>query len=90
LPLDPSFACSNPAENDGFIRVIKVRSATSFAGEVKPVSDVVDFYGRIKIPTVSKRYLQAKFTDISRQVSSCFAARCLLLTAREVRLANYD
>jgi hypothetical protein len=36
LPLDPRFAGSNPAEDDGFLRVIKIRSMTSFGGEVKP------------------------------------------------------
>jgi hypothetical protein len=35
-PLDPRFAGSNPAEDDGFLRVIKIRSMTSFGGEVKP------------------------------------------------------
>jgi hypothetical protein len=27
---------SNPAEDDGFLRVIKIYSITSFGGEVKP------------------------------------------------------
>jgi hypothetical protein len=36
LPLDPRFAGSNPAEDDGFSRVIKIRSTPSFGGEVKP------------------------------------------------------
>jgi hypothetical protein len=34
LPLDPSFAGSNPAEDDGLLRAIKIRSTTSFGGEV--------------------------------------------------------
>jgi hypothetical protein len=38
LPLDPRFAGSNPAEDDGFLTVIKIRSTTSFGGEVKPPS----------------------------------------------------
>jgi hypothetical protein len=36
LPLDPKFAGSNPTKDDGFLRVIKIRSTTSFGGEVKP------------------------------------------------------
>jgi hypothetical protein len=36
LPVDLRFAGSNPAEDDGFLRVIKIRSATSFGGEIKP------------------------------------------------------
>jgi hypothetical protein len=35
LPLDPRFAGSNPAEDDGFSRVMKIRGTTSFGGEVK-------------------------------------------------------
>jgi hypothetical protein len=36
VPLDPRFAGSNKAEDDGLLRVIKIRSTTSFGGEVKP------------------------------------------------------
>jgi hypothetical protein len=35
LPLDPRFTGSNPAEDNGFLRVIKICSMTSFGGEVK-------------------------------------------------------
>jgi hypothetical protein len=35
LAIGPKFTGSNPAENDGFLRTIKIRS-TSFGGEVKP------------------------------------------------------
>jgi hypothetical protein len=35
LPLDSRFACSNLAEDDGFLRVIKIRSKISFRGEVR-------------------------------------------------------
>jgi hypothetical protein len=41
-----------PAESDGFLRAIQIRSTTSFGGEVKPFStNVVRFYGMLKIPT---------------------------------------
>jgi hypothetical protein len=36
LPLDPRFAGSNPADDDGFLRVIKICSTSSFGGKVKP------------------------------------------------------
>jgi hypothetical protein len=36
LQLDPRFAGSHPAEVDGFLKAIKVRSMTSFKREVKP------------------------------------------------------
>jgi hypothetical protein len=35
LPLDPRFAGSNPAEDDGFLRAIKICSLTSLGGEEK-------------------------------------------------------
>jgi hypothetical protein len=37
LPPDPRFAGSDPAEDSGFLRAIKIRSTTSFRGEVKPL-----------------------------------------------------
>jgi hypothetical protein len=36
MPLDPRFARSNPAEDDGFLKATKIRSRTSFGGDVKP------------------------------------------------------
>jgi hypothetical protein len=36
LPLDQRFVGSNPAKEDGFLRVIKICSTTSFGGEEKP------------------------------------------------------
>jgi hypothetical protein len=36
LPLDPRFADSNLAEDDGFLRAIKIHSTTSFRKEWKP------------------------------------------------------
>jgi hypothetical protein len=35
LTLDPRFAGSYPAEDDGSLRAIKIRSTTSFGGKVK-------------------------------------------------------
>jgi hypothetical protein len=52
LPLDPRFAGSNPAEKDGFLRVIKISSTASFGGEVKPSVPC-------RIFTACKRTLQA-------------------------------
>jgi hypothetical protein len=33
VPLDPRFAGSNPAEDDGFLKAIEVRCTTSFGGK---------------------------------------------------------
>jgi hypothetical protein len=39
--LDPRFAGSNPAEDDGYLMAIKICSMTSFKVEVKPEEDHV-------------------------------------------------
>jgi hypothetical protein len=36
LLMDPRLACSNLADGKEFLRVIKIRSTTSFGDEVKP------------------------------------------------------
>jgi hypothetical protein len=33
LSLDPRYSSSNPAEDDGFLRAIKINSTTFFGGE---------------------------------------------------------
>jgi hypothetical protein len=44
-----------------------------------------------KIPEEYDRDISpAKLTDICRQVSSCFAARCLLVFARELWWMNQE
>jgi hypothetical protein len=49
LALDPSFAGSNPVEDDGFLWAIKIRSTTSFREEVNPSVPIsFDFFGILK------------------------------------------
>jgi hypothetical protein len=36
MSLDPRFTGSNTVEGDGFLMAIKIRSTTSFGGEVNP------------------------------------------------------
>jgi hypothetical protein len=60
LTLDSRFAVSNPAEDDGFLRAIKIRSSTSSGAEVKPLASCRKVYGMLKIPEEYDRY----FTDI--------------------------
>jgi hypothetical protein len=52
LPLDPRFAGSDsqPAESDGFLTAIEIRSTTSFGGEVKPSVPCRKILRRIKDP----------------------------------------
>jgi hypothetical protein len=63
LPLDPRIAGSNPAEDDGFLRVIKIRSTTR----------------HVKEPYEHERdALQAKSRGhVSHPCVSCFATRWL-------------
>jgi hypothetical protein len=46
--LDPRFVGSNPAEDDGFLRDIKIRSTPSFEREEKKSAHVVRFYCMLK------------------------------------------
>jgi hypothetical protein len=50
LPLDPRFACSNPAEGDGFSRSIKIRNTTSFGGEIMPTVPCCKILRHVKDP----------------------------------------
>jgi hypothetical protein len=59
--LVPSFAGLKPAEDDGFLRAIEIRSTTFFGGEVKPSSHVAKLYGMLKIPAeYGRRYFAGK------------------------------
>jgi hypothetical protein len=49
--LNPKFTGSNLAEDDGFLRALKVCSTTFFRGEVKLASHVIRFLGMLKIAT---------------------------------------
>jgi hypothetical protein len=58
--LEPRFAGSNPAEDDEFLRAIKIRSITSFGVEVKP-THVARFYGMLKNPVGYEREIRRQF-----------------------------
>jgi hypothetical protein len=92
LPLDPRFMVSNPAKDDGFLRVIKIHSPTSYRGEVKLLAPCRKFLWHVKEPCeVWKRYfisnihghLLLKFLLLSYQVS-------LLVIARELWWVNQE
>jgi hypothetical protein len=67
LPFYPRFGCSNPAEDDEFLRDIK--SVARFPSEWKWSSwpHVVRFYGMLNIPAEYDRDTSAKFKDVYRQ-----------------------
>jgi hypothetical protein len=70
LPLDPRFAGSNPAEDNGLFRAIKIHSTTSFGGEIKssaPCRKILRHV--IKISAEYDRdTTSAKYKNISRQL----------------------
>jgi hypothetical protein len=73
LPLDPKFAGSNLAEDDGILRVMHIHSTTSFVGEVKPSVTCRRF-------TTCKRTLRAwKRCLVSKIQRPCFLPISLLL-----------
>jgi hypothetical protein len=80
-PLDPRFAGSIPTEVDGFLSVIKIRSTTSFGGEVKSSVPCRRF-------TACKRTLRAWIEPVM-SVSKIQAAisHPSLLTACQMALA---
>jgi hypothetical protein len=75
VSLDPRFTGSDPAQNDGILRAIKIHSKLSFGGEVKPSAPVRKIYGTLKNPVEykintykqnSRTTLLAKFLSASR------------------------
>jgi hypothetical protein len=61
-------AGSNTAEDDVFLVAIKMRSTTSFGGEVDPSVPCHKTLWHVKKTYRMKEILVAKFTDISQQV----------------------
>jgi hypothetical protein len=83
--LHPRFAGSNPAEGNGFLRVINIRSVTSFGVAVNPsvpcpkILRHVKIFYKVKVTVVGK--IKAHFS----QSFSCFATRLIFLfIAREL------
>jgi hypothetical protein len=61
LPLDPRLAGWNPAEDDGFLRAIKIYITTSFEMEVKPTALCRKILWHVKEPCgVGRRYFVGK------------------------------
>jgi hypothetical protein len=50
LKLDPRFAISNPAVDEGFLSLIEYRSSTSLGGEVKPSVSCRSILQNVKEP----------------------------------------
>jgi hypothetical protein len=90
LPSDPRFASSNPAEDDGFLRAIKIRSTTSFRGESKLMVPFRKILWHVKLPYIMKEILVGQIHGHFSQSFSYFVTRCLLVTARELWLVKQE
>jgi hypothetical protein len=78
LPLIPSYAGTNTADDDEFLREIKIRSRTSFGAEVKPSVPRRKILLMLKQPyRYEKRYFVVKIHIHLSPSYSCFAARCV-------------
>jgi hypothetical protein len=53
--LDPGFVDSNPAEDDGILKAIKMCTMTSFRGELKPAVICCKILWPVKDPCSLKR-----------------------------------
>jgi hypothetical protein len=65
------FEGSNPAEDDVFLKAIKILSTAFFGGGVQPSAHVVRLYVTLKIPANMKEILHG-------QNSRKFLTKCLL------------
>jgi hypothetical protein len=68
-----------PDEVDGFFRAIKIRSTTSFGGEVKPSVTCRKIFRHVKkkLTGMEQRVRTQSLSVISSPRFSCFAIRCL-------------
>jgi hypothetical protein len=90
LPLDPRFAGSNPSDDNGYLPAVKILSTTFFGREVKPLVSYRKIYDMLKNPAEYDRDTSpAKLTDISRQISLCFATRCVCWYFPRALVAEY-
>jgi hypothetical protein len=89
LLLDRRFLGSNPAEDDEFSRVIKIRSTTFFVGEGKPSAPCRKILRRVKIPAeCHSDTSSAKFKDASRQTPASLLG--VSATTRELSWINQE
>jgi hypothetical protein len=88
--LDPRFAGSNSAENDGFLKAIKIHISTSFGEEVKPLVPSRKILWDVKNTyRYEKRYVGKIHGSFSPSFS-CFPTCCLLVIAKELWWMNQE
>jgi hypothetical protein len=78
LLLNTRFVGWNLAKDDGFLTAIKIRSTTSFGGEVKLAVPCRKIIRHVEEPyKCDKRYLVGKIRCHLSPRSSCFAVMCV-------------
>jgi hypothetical protein len=92
LPLDPRFAGSNPAEGDGFLKVIKIRCTTSFRRKVKTSAPCHNILRHVKKPyryenKILRRQNSPTFLD---KIFLLFYQIILVVIARELWWMNHE
>jgi hypothetical protein len=90
LVIGPKVRGFNPAEDDGFLRAIKIRSTTSFGREVKPAIPFRKILRHVKDHYSTKEILVGQILGHFSSILSCFATRCLLVTATELWWINKE
>jgi hypothetical protein len=76
--LNSWFAGSNLAKDNGFLRLIKIQSMTSFGVKAKPLVPCCKILWHVKEPHKYERDTsKAKFSSHFSPSFSCFATKCL-------------
>jgi hypothetical protein len=82
---------SNPADGDGLLRAINIRSRTFFGREVKPSAPGRKILRHVKDSyTCDERYFVGKIHGYFSPSSSCFVTRCLMVSDRELWWMNQE
>jgi hypothetical protein len=89
LPLDPRFTGSNPADDDGFLRALRIRSTTFFERNESRPSHVVRYYGMLQDPYDMNEILVAKIHGYLLPGFSAFLLG-VFVTARELWWVNQE
>jgi hypothetical protein len=90
LLLDSRFAGSNPIKNDEFLRETKIRSTTSFRGEVKPAVLCCRSYGMLKNTTSVKEILRGQNSTFIRHILPASLLDGTSNVARELWWTNHN
>jgi hypothetical protein len=81
---------SNPADDDGLLRVIKIHSMTSFKGEVKLVVPCCKILWHVKDPYSMKEILSGQISGHFSPVSPALLLSVSAVTVIELWWVNHE